>query len=144
MARYKQEQVSHLTRRTKARKRIKGDSASSSSQDTDPPPTVNDRAFPVDAGIRPLETDRLSGAEKGDISSYLLRDAITQIGWDHWRKKRSTGGKMAYWRIQVCSARCTPHVVVQLTSSCVPTRIPQILRLGMAMRSYHLSHLPGR
>jgi len=88
MVKYKMEQVSNLSRRGKAAKRIKSDS-----QDEAP-------ECQASSDNQVASTQELSK----EINVKLLSDAITRIGFADYKSRRIRGGKLGYRSIKVISS----------------------------------------
>jgi hypothetical protein len=88
MAKYKSEQVLNLSRRGKATKRIKGDTAEESSESQVPSPES--------------QVSSIQEVSK-EINVKLLSDAVTRIGFADYKARRVRGGKLGYRSIKVSS-----------------------------------------
>jgi hypothetical protein len=90
MGKYKSDQVTNLSRKSKGAKRIKGDTQGEASES---------QASPPESQV--TSTQEVS---KG-INVKLLSDAITRIGYADYESRRIRGGKLGYRSIKVSSPR---------------------------------------
>ena len=85
MAKYKSDQISNLSRRGKAAKRIKGDT-----QDEAPEsPASSDNQVVISQEV------------SKEINVKLLSDAITRLGFSDYKARRTRGGRLGYRSIKV-------------------------------------------